>query len=55
MPKKITEKFTERAKRVLSSAAKEAKDLNLEMIDTEHILLAILTDKSSIANKVHAS
>lgn len=55
MPKKITEKFTERAKRVLSSAAKEAKDLNSEIIDTEHILLGILNDKSSIANKVLTS
>ncbi len=55
MAKKITEKFTEKAKRVLGDAAKEAKDLNSEIIDTEHILLGILNDKSSIANKVLSS
>ncbi|OGY25393.1 MAG: hypothetical protein A2Z11_03260 [Candidatus Woykebacteria bacterium RBG_16_43_9] len=55
MPKKITEKFTERAKKILSNAAKEAKDLGSEIVDTEHVLLGILDDQSSVANKVLVS
>ena len=52
MSKKITEKFTERAKKALSLASKEAKQLGSTIIDTEHILLGILEDNSSIASKV---
>ena len=52
MSKKITEKFTERAKKALSLASKEAKQLGSTIIDTEHILLGILEDTSSIASKV---
>ena len=55
MSKKLTEKFTERAKISLSQAAKEAKLLGSSVIDTEHILLGILDDKSSVAYKVLTS
>ena len=55
MSKKITEKFTERAKKALGQAAKEAKHLGSDVVDTEHILLGILDDESSIAFKVLAS
>ncbi|MEX0621947.1 MAG: ATP-dependent Clp protease ATP-binding subunit [Candidatus Woykebacteria bacterium] len=55
MSKKVTEKFTERAKKVLGKAAKEAKSLGTELVDTEHILLGILADGSSVAYKVLAS
>ena len=55
MSKKLTEKFTERAKKSLGQSAKEAKLLGSSMIDTEHILLGILSDKSSVAYKVLAS
>ena len=55
MGKKLVEKFTERARRALSASAKEAKDLGNNVVDTEHILLGILKDKTSIAYKVLSS
>src|SRR3990172_7907317 len=55
MASKLLEKFTERAKLALSSAAKEAKTLESKQIETEHILLGILADESSVASKVLAS
>ncbi len=55
MSKKLTEKFTERARRALSAGAKEAKELGSVIVDTEHILLGILRDKTSIAYKVLSS
>ena len=55
MSKKITEKFTERAKKSLGQSAKEAKLLGSSVIDTEHILLGILSDRSCVAYKVLAS
>ncbi len=55
MARKLTEKFTERAKLALSVAAKEAKQLGSGVIDTEHILLGILADETSVAAKVLAS
>lgn len=55
MASKLLEKFTERAKLALSTAAKEAKALESKQIETEHILLGILTDDSSVASKVLSS
>ncbi len=55
MSKKLIEKFTERARKALSAAAKESKELGTNVVDTEHILLGILKDKTSIASKVLSS
>ncbi|MEX0617077.1 MAG: ATP-dependent Clp protease ATP-binding subunit [Candidatus Woykebacteria bacterium] len=55
MSKKLIEKFTERARRALSVSAKEARELNSNIVDTEHVLLGILKDKTSIAHKVLSS
>ena len=55
MSKKLVEKFTERARKALSASAKEAKDLGNNVVDTEHILLGILRDKTSVAYKVLSS
>src|SRR3972149_7083972 len=52
MSKKITEKFTERAKKALYKAAREAKSLGSGAIDTEHILLGVLSDQTSVAAKI---
>jgi len=55
MSKKLIEKFTERARKALSHSAEEARSLGTETVDTEHILLGILSDKTSIAYKVLSS
>lgn len=55
MSKKITEKFTERAKKALYKAAREAKSLGSPTIDTEHILLGVLADQTSVAAKILTS
>ncbi|HSX57817.1 MAG TPA: ATP-dependent Clp protease ATP-binding subunit [Candidatus Saccharimonadales bacterium] len=55
MSRKINEKFTERAKRALFLAAREAKNFRSPLIDTEHILLGILADNSSGASRILAS
>jgi len=55
MSKKLTEKFTERAKRAFSTAAKEASLANSSVVDTEHILLGILQDETSAGYKVLSS
>ncbi len=55
MSKKITEKFTSRSKQALCQAAKESQHLGLQFVDTEHILLGILSDESSVAYKVLSS
>lgn len=52
MSKKITEKFTERAKKALYKAAREAKSFGSGAIDTEHILLGLLADQNSVAAKI---
>lgn len=52
MSKKVTEKFTERAKKALFTAAKEAKSFGTNVIETEHILLGILNDQTSVASKI---
>jgi ATP-dependent Clp protease ATP-binding subunit ClpC len=55
MSKRLTEKFTERAKKALSKAAKEALGFGSSFIDTEHVLLGILDDETSVASKVISS
>src|SRR3990167_7508563 len=55
MSKRINEKFTERAKKALYLAAKEAKNFRSPLIDTEHILLGLLGDQNSGAAKILSS
>jgi hypothetical protein len=43
------ERFTDRARNVIQLANSEAKRFNLEYVTTEHILLGLLQDASSIA------
>ncbi|MCL5411474.1 MAG: ATP-dependent Clp protease ATP-binding subunit [Patescibacteria group bacterium] len=49
---KLTEKFTERAKKTISIAAEEAKNMGSPYIDTEHLLLGILCENEGIACKI---
>ena len=46
------EKFTERARKVMSLARGEAQRLNSEFIGTEHILLGIIQEGGGVAAKV---
>jgi len=46
------EKFSERARRVLSLAQEEAKRFNHNHIDTEHVLLGLLKEKEGVAATV---
>jgi len=55
MSRKLTEKFTDRAKKALIVAARESKQLGSNLVDTEHILLGILQDETSVAYKVLSS
>ncbi len=52
MSKRVTEKFTVRAKKALFAAQREAKMLGSQVADTEHILLALLSDQTSVAAKI---
>jgi ATP-dependent Clp protease ATP-binding subunit ClpA len=47
-----TQRFTHRARRVLSLAQEEAERLNHPVIDTGHLLRGLLRDKSGIAGNV---
>ncbi|MBM2824635.1 MAG: ATPase domain protein [Dehalococcoidales bacterium] len=49
------EKFTERARRVLTSAQEEAQHLNHNYIGTEHILLGLIREEEGVACKVLTS
>ncbi len=49
------EKFSERARRVLTLAQEEAQQLNHNYIDTEHILLGLAREDEGIAAKVMAA
>jgi len=51
MPSRF-EKFSERARRVLTSAQEEAQNLNHSYIGTEHILLGLIREEDSMAAKV---
>ncbi len=46
------EKFSERARRVLTSAQEEAQRLNHSYIGTEHILLGLIREEEGVAAKV---
>ncbi len=46
------EKFSERARRVLTLAQEEAEHLNHNYIDTEHILLGLVREDEGVAAKV---
>jgi len=46
------EKFSERARRVLTLAQEEAQNLNHSYIGTEHILLGLLREEEGVAAKV---
>ena len=46
------EKFSERARRVLTVAQEEARHLNHSFIGTEHILLALVREEEGVASKV---
>jgi len=49
------EKFSERARRVLTSAQEEAQALNHSYIGTEHILLGLIREEEGVAAKVLTS
>ena len=51
MPSRF-EKFSERARRVLTSAQEEAQNLNHSYIGTEHILLGLIREEEGVAAKV---
>jgi len=46
------EKFSERARRALTIAQEEARQLNHSYIDTEHILLGLVREEEGVAAKV---
>ena len=46
------EKFSERARRVLSLAQEEATKFNHDYIGTEHILLGLIRESEGVAAKV---
>ena len=46
------EKFSEKARRVLSNAQLEAQRLNQDYIGTEHVLLGIIIETTSTANQI---
>lgn len=48
----MTERFTERARKVLEMSLREALALGHNYVGTEHILLALLRDEESLAYKV---
>ena len=49
------DKFTERARRVLTLAQEEAQRFNHNYIGTEHILLGLVREDDGVAAKVLAS
>ncbi len=46
------EKFSERARRVLTLAQEEAQHLNHSYIDSEHLLLGLVRESEGVAAKV---
>ena len=46
------EKFTQRARRVLSMAHEEAERAHQGLIGTEHLLLALLEEEGGVAGRV---
>ena len=52
MPNRIEEKFSERARRVLSHAREDAQRFNHNYIGTEHILLGLVRETEGVAARV---
>jgi ATP-dependent Clp protease ATP-binding subunit ClpC len=52
MPANKMERFTARARRVLSLAHEEAENLHHSYIDTEHLLLGLLREEGGVAGRV---
>ncbi len=52
MPNNKMERFTQRARRVLSLAQKEAERLHHKAIDTEHMLMGIMREEHGIGSRV---
>src|ERR671932_123615 len=48
----LLDKFTKRAKQVLSLAQEEARNFNHPYVGTEHILLGLIRDQEGVAGKV---
>ena len=46
--------FTKRAERILKNTYQEARDLNAEIVDVEHLLLAILREQEGVAADIMA-
>ena len=51
MPENM-DRFTKRARRVLSKAQEEARNLNHRYIGTEHLLLGLMSEEGSVAMRV---
>lgn len=49
------DRFTKRARQVLTQAGEEARRLNHRFIGTEHILLGLVTEEGGVAMRVLAS
>ncbi|HEY1409624.1 MAG TPA: Clp protease N-terminal domain-containing protein, partial [Promineifilum sp.] len=52
MNSKNWERFTQRARRVLSLAQEEAERLNHSYIGSEHVLIGLLLDSDGVAGRV---
>ena len=52
MNSKNWERFTQRARRVLSLAQEEAERLNHSYIGSEHVLIGLLREEGGVAGKV---
>jgi len=52
MPKNSMERFTQRARRVLSLAQDEAERMGHEYIGTEHLLLGLIREEGGVAGRV---
>ncbi len=52
MPKSSMERFTQRARRVLSLAQDEAERMRHEYIGTEHLLLGLIREEGGVAGRV---
>ena len=46
------ERFTQRARRVLSLAHQEAERMHRDTIDTEHLLLGLIEEEGGVAGRV---
>jgi ATP-dependent Clp protease ATP-binding subunit ClpC len=46
------ERFTQRARRVLTLAQENAEEMHHSYIGTEHLLVGLLTEESGVAGKV---